>query len=103
MPTNKRLYSSCYEGWETLTQIRASVSIDETLFADAERAAAELQLSRSGLYALALREFLERRESQRLLNELNAVYDGSPDPNTEALLQGMHGRRKRLAVEDPWT
>ncbi len=86
-----------------MTQIATAVSIDETLFADAERAAAELQLSRSGLYALALKEFLERRESQRLLNELNAVYDGSPDLDTEALLRGMREHRKRLAVEDPWT
>ncbi len=86
-----------------MAQIKTAVSIDETLFADAERTAAELQLSRSGLYALALKEFLERRESQRLLNELNAVYDGAPDPDTEALLRGMRERRKRLAVEDPWT
>jgi len=85
-----------------MAQIKTAVSIDETLFADAERAAAELQLSRSGLYALALKEFLERQENRRLLNELNTVYDGSPDPDTEALLRGMRERRKRLAVEAPW-
>ena len=86
-----------------MAQIKTAVSIDETLFADAERVAAELHLSRSSLYALALKEFLERWESQRLLDELNAVYDGSPDPETEAVLRGMRERRKRLAAEDPWT
>ena len=86
-----------------MAQIKTAVSIDETLFADAERVAAELHLSRSSLYALALKEFLERWESQRLLNELNTVYDGSPNPETEAVLRGMRERRKRLAAEDPWT
>ncbi len=85
-----------------MAQIKTAISIDEKLFADAERVAKELDLSRSGLYALALQEFLHRYAQDRLTEQLNTVYDDKPDPDDEALLRGMRERRRRLAAEDPW-
>ena len=85
-----------------MSQIKTAISIDETLFSNAERLAAELELSRSSLYALALKELLERRESQLLLDELNAAYGTPIDQEAEEALGAMRERRKRLAAEDPW-
>ena len=85
-----------------MAQVKTAVSIDEMLFGQAERAARELNLTRSGLYALALRDFLRRRAQERLTEELNAAYDGGIDPEDAAMLRGMRERQRRMAAEDPW-
>lgn len=85
-----------------MAQIKTAISIDERLFTQAEETARELNLTRSGLYARALAEFLRKRDQDRLTEQLNAVYDGTLDPEDEALLRKMQARRLRLAAEDPW-
>lgn len=83
-----------------LAQVKTGVSLDAELFESAELLARELQLSRSGLYARALRAFIEQQRSQDLLDGLNAAYGGPPDPEDEALLRGV--RRTMRRVGDPW-
>ena len=85
-----------------MTQVKTAISIDESLFAEAEQTAQELRLTRSAFYALALQEFLRRRAQERLTEELNAVYDGTLDPEDAAMLRGMQERQRRMAAEDPW-
>ena len=83
-----------------MAQVKTGISLDAELFEAAERLAQELNLSRSALYARALEELIERRRSSELLDELNAAYGGSPDPEDEALLRGV--RRTMRRVSDPW-
>ncbi|HRJ41453.1 MAG: hypothetical protein KJZ86_12200 [Caldilineaceae bacterium] len=52
---------------------KTAVSIDNTLFEKAEQIAAELDLSRSGLYALAIGEFVGRYETRSIQQQINAV------------------------------
>ncbi len=85
-----------------MAQVKTAISIEETLFGQAEQAAQELHMSRSALYGLALEEFLRRRAQERLTEELNAVYDGTLDPEDAAMFRGMRERQRRIAVEDPW-
>ena len=79
---------------------KTGISLDEALFAEAERLAQDLHLTRSGLYARALEEFIERQASQRLLDGLNAAYAGPLDPEDKALLHGIHRTQRRIA--GPW-
>lgn len=83
-----------------MAQVKTAVSIDEMLFAKAESLAKDLQLSRSSLFARALREFIEREENQRMLDQLNAVYDGTLDPEDEALLRGMRRYHRQILARD---
>src|SRR5438105_4713043 len=79
-----------------MAQVKTGISLDAELFEAAERLAHELNLSRSALYARALEELIQRRRSSQLLDELNAAYGWSPDPEDEALLDGIrrHNRQR---------
>jgi hypothetical protein len=74
--------------------IKTGISINRGLAEDADTLAREMGVTRSGLYAMALREFIRRRESASLLEKLNDAYR-EPDPEDEPLLRGIkrHGRR----------
>ena len=85
---------------EAVSQIKTGISLDSTLFEAGEQLAQKLRTTRSGLYARALAEFIERERSQELLNELNAAYDSSPDPEDDALIQGIQRTARRIG--DTW-
>jgi len=75
--------------------IKTAVSIDNTLFQKAEQIAAELELSRSGLYALAIGEFLERYETRSIQQQINAVL---ADVDDEADLVFLKAARQHLGT-----
>ena len=50
-----------------MTTIKTAISIDDLLFQRAEALAAELHVSRSRLFVLAMEEYIQRRQNQRLL------------------------------------
>ena len=84
-----------------MTNVKTAVSLDAALFERVETLAQQMQVSRSRLVALALQEFLRKRENERLLAELNAVYDG--EPNEEDRIVSEFGLRQiqRLAEWEP--
>ena len=70
-----------------MTNVKTAVSLDAGLFERVESLAQEMQVSRSRLVALALQDFLRKREKERLLAELNAVYGGDLDEEEQAWLR----------------
>jgi metal-responsive CopG/Arc/MetJ family transcriptional regulator len=54
--------------------MKTAVSIPDTIFESAERFARRLRMSRSELYAKALREYLKRHRQDSITEQLNAVY-----------------------------
>ena len=86
-------YNQCYtKGMKT------AVSLPDALFRSAEAAARKLRVSRSQLYATALREFLERRRNKNVTERLNEVY--SKEPAT--LDPVMNAAQLRALKNDPW-
>ena len=68
--------------------MKTAVSIPDPLFAEAEKAARELNISRSKLVQTALEEFLERRRDAAITEAINrslAECPEDPDPLLEAL------------------
>jgi predicted transcriptional regulator len=55
--------------------MKTAVSIPDELFHRADRLAAELGTSRSGLYREALAEYLRRRDSSAITSSYNEVID----------------------------
>ncbi len=61
--------------------VKTAVSIEVSLFEEAEVLAKELQVSRSRVFAIALEQFLQRRKGKKLLERINNVYAETGLPN----------------------
>lgn len=55
--------------------MKSTISVPADLFEEAERLAARLGRSRSQLYTEAVREYLDRHDSESVTKRLNAVVD----------------------------
>jgi len=84
-----------------MATVKTAISLEDSLFKEAEALAKKMKVSRSRLFALALEEFLRRHQNQQLLEQLNAAYDDAPDPEEEALLHAARHSYRRL-VNDEW-
>lgn len=58
--------------------MKTAISLPDDLFERAERAARELGMSRSELYATALREYLSERRLGDVTAQLDALYADQP-------------------------
>ena len=78
--------------------IKTAVSIDRDLFSRGEVLAKQLQLTRSGLIAQALEEFISKRRNRNILAKLNQVYANEPEPPRTVRMKATH----RRVVGDAW-
>ena len=84
-----------------MANIKTAISLQKSLFERADALARELEISRSRLFVLAVEEFIQRYENQKLFEEINAAYDDVPDPEEQALLQKMRSKHREL-VKEQW-
>ena len=54
--------------------MKTAISLPDSIFQEAEALAQKLGMSRSELYAQALKAYLQRYNQERILSELNEVY-----------------------------
>ena len=78
--------------------MKTAISINEELFESAERFARERGMSRSELYATALRHYLEERRSERITERLDEIYEAEP----EELNPNLARLQTRSLPEDNW-
>ena len=77
--------------------MKTAVSIPDEVFEAAEKAAKRLGVSRSELYANAVREFIERNRRENITEKVDEIYADAEqglDPNLELL------QSKSLSKED---
>jgi metal-responsive CopG/Arc/MetJ family transcriptional regulator len=84
-----------------MSNIKTAISIQEGLFEQAETLAHEMHISRSRLFVLALQDFIERYQNQKLLDEINAAYEDQADPAEEDRIRRMR-RHQRQLLEGEW-
>ncbi len=84
-----------------MSTIKTAISLDRSLFEEADALAEELHLSRSRLFVLALEDFIRRHQNRQLQARLNEVYEGEPDPAETKQLREMR-RHHREVVEGEW-
>ena len=84
-----------------MANIKTAISIEKPLFEEVEALAEEMKVSRSYLFTLATRDFIQHHKSQKLLDTINATYDDLPDNEEERLRAQMKFKHHQL-VKGRW-
>lgn len=79
--------------------MKTAISVEDALMEQADDAARDLGLSRSGLIAEALREYLRRRRRAQVSEQLNQAYANGPSPDERQLVRKL---RTKLPALDRW-
>jgi metal-responsive CopG/Arc/MetJ family transcriptional regulator len=82
--------------------VKTAISLDDELFQKIEAISKELQISRSRLFALAVREFIARHENLNLLQAINLAYDDEESDSGEKILRDSMRSKQRDLVEGQW-
>jgi metal-responsive CopG/Arc/MetJ family transcriptional regulator len=83
------------------TTIKTAISIQKSLFEQADSLAEQLNISRSHLISLAIEAYVQNYQNQTLLAEINLAYSEEPDPAENIRLAQMR-RQQRKLVEGEW-
>jgi metal-responsive CopG/Arc/MetJ family transcriptional regulator len=84
-----------------MANIKTAISIDKPLFEQMDDLAHELNTSRSRIFAMAAKEFIQRHKNLKLLEAINAAYDDFPDAKEDSLTSAMRSRHFKM-VKDQW-
>lgn len=82
---------------------KTAISIEKPIFEEINTLAEEMAVSRSYLFSLAAKEFIQRHKNQKLLEAINNAYKDSPDLDDEArqLKDKMQSKHRGL-VQNQW-
>jgi hypothetical protein len=79
--------------------MKTAVSIPDEVFLEADRVARQAGISRSELYARALRAYLDRIRDDLVTLRLNEIYETEPS-ETDAFTRAASAA---TLARDPWT
>ena len=85
--------------------VKTAISLDDALMERVDALARASGLSRSRLFSLAMRGYLEQHENQMMLETLNEVYgelSAEQDAEQEEALRTQRRSRHRQLVEGEW-
>ena len=71
------------------TSVKTAISMQGELLQEVNRVAAELKVSRSRLFVLAVQGFIKKQESQKMLNQINDAFSYGPDAEEKIVQSGM--------------
>lgn len=83
-----------------MAHVKTAISLDESLFREAERWAGKLGVSRSQLYAKAVEEYVRGRENEELLRRLNEAHADGLDEEALRHGQALHADMLRRAERE---
>jgi metal-responsive CopG/Arc/MetJ family transcriptional regulator len=81
--------------------IKTAISIQKSLFEQAETLAQELNVSRSELFGLAIETFVKHHQNQTLLQEINNAYSDEQDASDKVRLSKMRKHHRKI-VRNEW-
>ncbi len=84
-----------------MESIKTAISIDKSLFRQANALAHKLKVSRSRLFVIALEDFIRQQENREILEKVNAIYADEPNEAEKELRLKMRQSFRRL-VEGQW-
>lgn len=84
-----------------MSTIKTAISLEKTLFDQADSLAQEMNVPRSHLFALALQEFIQRHNNKIILEQINLVYQDEPSSEEKTYLKKMATKYRKI-VQDQW-
>jgi metal-responsive CopG/Arc/MetJ family transcriptional regulator len=85
-----------------MANVKTDISLSRSLLEEIETVAREMKVSRSRLFVMAVKEFIERYRTRRLVEQINLAYQDGPDEEEQELLRHMHRVQSELMEEDEW-
>ena len=83
--------------------MKVAISLPDPVFADAEKLAKRLHISRSQLYVQALQEYLDKRADNRVTERLDAVYAAqTPALDAARLDAGLDAAQREVIGDEAW-
>ncbi len=82
-----------------MPNVKTAISIEKPVFEQMDTLAKNLNVSRSRLFAMAAREFLERHNNNELLRLINEAYEDTSE--AEPIIALMHSNHHGM-VKDQW-
>ena len=83
--------------------MKVAISIPDDVFEEVEKIAKEQKKSRSQIFVSAAREYIQRRETRRLIERLDEVYSHPDTPDESAQRKAMgEYQEKRLKRKESW-
>ena len=83
-----------------MASVKTAISIEESLFKEANELATEMNTSRSKLFAMAIFDFIQRQKNQKLFEKINAAYDDTPDASERKQQQAMKAKHRQILKEE---
>ena len=80
--------------------VKTAISIEKSLFDQAEQIARVMKVSRSKLVAIALQSFIEHQSNKKMFVQINAVYSDEPDATEQTLRQKSRRQQRRIVGEE---
>lgn len=85
-----------------MATVKTAISIEESLFNQAEKLSRRLDISRSRLFALAIRELLNKHHRRDLIERINNAQQDFPDGEDKAFLEMASRSFAELGRADEW-
>ncbi len=82
--------------------MKTAVSIPDDIFKEIEKFAKEHRYSRSEVFAVAAREFLEKFKSKQILDTLNELYPDIETREDTALRKRAAAHYARKVLKEPY-
>ncbi len=85
--------------------VKTAISIQKSLFDQAEKIARKMKVSRSRLFTLALEDYIRREQNRELLEQIKSAYADvpadEPDSTEKTLRQKTRATHRRI-VRGEW-
>lgn len=85
-----------------MENVKTAISIEKSLFTQANALARKMKVSRNRLFVIALEDYIRQQENRRLLEEVNAVYAADEPSIEEKELRRRSRKSHRRLVEGQW-
>ena len=82
--------------------VKTAISLEESLLNQVNQLASNMHVSRSKIFTLAVKDYLKKQESKKLLAQLNAAYKDSPSQEEKSISEAMHRKQRKIVEQESW-